>query len=57
MIPVLPDNPNTITPIVMTPVDRLVHLRRLDTHERKTTPERELEKLQLEKRIHTNAKK
>ena len=51
MIPLLPALPNTISPVVMSPENRLSFLRRIDTHERKTTPARESEKQELEKRI------
>lgn len=51
MIPVLPANPWTITPVIQSSRDRLEYLRRFDTYERSTTPERELGKQQLEKQI------
>lgn len=51
MIPLLPFVPNTISPVCLSPEDRLTFLRRLDTYERKTTPERELEKSKLENEI------
>jgi len=35
----------------MSAAERLIHLRRLDTHERTTTPEREVEKLKLEQQL------
>jgi len=56
MMPLLPSNPNTIAPSVMDAADRLTYLRRIDTYERKTTLERELEKLKLEQQINTEIK-
>ena len=55
-MPLLPSNPNTIAPSVMDAADRLTYLRRIDTYERKTTLERELEKLKLEQQINTEIK-
>jgi len=54
MIPILPANPSTISPILQSMIslkDRLEYLRRLDTYERTTTPERELEKFEIEKQL------
>lgn len=51
MTPILPSNPNTITPVLQSMLslkDRLEYLRRFDTYKRSTTPEREL-KNELEK--------
>jgi hypothetical protein len=48
MIPILPSNPNTISKPVYSLQEQLERLRRLDTHERRITPERELEKVKLE---------
>ena len=57
MIPLLPKNPLTITPPVWPlntkadHLDRLEHLRRLDTHQRATNSAREQEKVKLEKEL------
>jgi hypothetical protein len=57
VIPLLPANPNTITPVQLSLDDRLEFLRRLDTYERTTSPERELEKVQLEQQLKTKENK
>ena len=51
MIPILPSNPSTISPVIRSLKDRLEYLRRFDTYDRVTTIERELEKQELEKQI------
>ena len=57
MIPLLPKNPMTITPRVWPLntkadyLDRLEHLRRLDTHQRATDAIREQEKVKLENEL------
>lgn len=55
MIPILPSNPLTITPVIIRSLkDRLERLRRFDTYDRSTTPERELEKSEIEKQLKEN---
>jgi hypothetical protein len=49
MVPLLPFNPWTITPIHFPPDMELVHLRRLDTYYRETDLGREKRKAELEK--------
>lgn len=51
MIPLLPANHNTITPVQLSLDDRLEFLRRFDTYERTTSPDREREKEQIEKQL------
>ena len=48
MIPVLPSNLSTITPVVYDVAAQLERLRRFDTYWGRTSPEREREKLGLE---------
>lgn len=47
MIPLLPANTSTITPVQLSLDDRIEFLRRFDTYGQETSPERELEKEQL----------
>jgi hypothetical protein len=47
MTPLLPSNPNTISRPVLAASERLEWLRRVDTYERKTNPDREAEKVKL----------
>lgn len=49
MIPELPSNPNTISPVKLSIEQELERLRRFDTYERQTTPEREDAKANLER--------
>ena len=57
MIPILLANPSTISPIpqsMISLMERLERLRRFDTYERSITPERELEKIEIEKQMRYN---
>ena len=51
MIPILPSNPSTISEPIYSLEAQLERLRRFDTYERKTTPEREAKKAAIEEKL------